>query len=176
MLLILLPKGDQVLGIRLGIMVRDVQGRIGHMVDRGIEQGMTGRVADIRCQNILLPETVFADAHTAGENVLNTRPVRDTVRATGRIGRVAGKVDSLAIRRGVLPGKTPIKTLFIYSRAQSVVSNTFRASSISIFPVPTWFIILLTTSALVPCHNQRRSKRCKAFCCTVTSSSSPVSR
>jgi hypothetical protein len=130
MLLILLPKGDQILGIRLGIMVRDVKGRIGRIVDRSIEQGMAGRVADIRRQGILLTGTVFADAYAAGENVLNTRPVRDAVRATGRIGRVAGKVDSLAIRRGVFPGKTPIKTLFIYSRAQSVVSNTctFRAS------------------------------------------------
>jgi hypothetical protein len=60
--LFLAPKGDQILWIRLRVMVRDVDRRIAHVVDRGIVQDMVGRVAQIRRHSIRLAKTIFPDA------------------------------------------------------------------------------------------------------------------
>ena len=66
MLLLLLlplwsPKGDQILRIGLRIMVRNVNGRIRQGIDRGIVQGMGGRIPHLRREGIALTETILAD-------------------------------------------------------------------------------------------------------------------
>jgi hypothetical protein len=94
-------EGDQVLGICLGIMVRH----------------MESTVASYK-EWLALYHEHPASRHPSSPDkihrLLMAIQIRDTVRAARRIGCIAGKVDSLAVRCRVLAAKRPIEPLIHY--------------------------------------------------------------
>jgi hypothetical protein len=60
--LFLAPKGDQILWICLRVVVCDIDGRVAHVVDRGIVQDMVGRVTQLWRYCIRFAKTIFPDA------------------------------------------------------------------------------------------------------------------
>merc|ERR550514_874304 len=104
---------DEVLGVRLGVVVRDVDARLlaGVGVDRGVVEQVLGRVADVGRERVLDALAVLADDRAHEEDRLHALRVRAAVERVGRVLGVAGEVDALAVERRVLAAERAVEAL-----------------------------------------------------------------
>ena len=102
-----------VFGVRLGVVVRDVDARLlaGVGVDRGVEEQVLGVVADAGRERVLDALAVLADDRAHEEDRLHALRVRAAVERVGRVLGVAGEVDALAVERRVLAAERAVEAL-----------------------------------------------------------------
>ena len=102
---------NEVLRIRLGVVVRHVKNRIREAVDRRVVQDVLRGVAQVGGGRVLLPQAVLPDDDATGEDVLISLGIGRGVRVAAAVGGIAGEVHSLAVHGRILPAERSIESL-----------------------------------------------------------------
>mmetsp|Transcript_14856 Transcript_14856/g.19437 ORF Transcript_14856/g.19437 Transcript_14856/m.19437 type:complete len:224 (+) Transcript_14856:203-874(+) len=104
-------ESDQIFGVGLGVVVRDIDTRVIHVVHSAVVQCTRSAVSDFRSDGIHLSYAVLSHSNTACHDILKAIAIWNGIRCGRRIAAFFRKVDPLPPHGGILSTKRSIEPL-----------------------------------------------------------------